>query len=268
MCGTCQEEMERIRENGILLCQLQLGRRDKAAEQAWVSLTRTGLVENDLFPFLLVRLYEEADQRADLQALARDLEKRAREEFAASPKHIHRFQTIQRQTATLAEAVVLVDDPRWSERLAVFQDAGVPEEERARGVLRHVAAWLLIREQKTTVQLLRDAVDGEDAQSRRLVEVLAAIDSPPARRALVTLAAEGGVKQQQMICGIINSRVKEPEALIAQVVARVPHPRKEMTTAQVGLAPVAFQFYQAWPKTKAGSLPKSLPADLFTKDKP
>jgi hypothetical protein len=126
----------------------------------------------------------------------------------------------------------------------------------------------LIREPKTTVALLRDAVDGDDEQSRRLVEVLAAIDSLAARKALVTLASEGGVKQQEMVCGIINTRVKEPEALIAQVAARVPKARKEATTAHAGPAPIAFQFYQTWPKAKRGSLPKSLPADLFAKDKP
>jgi hypothetical protein len=265
--------MESSRTDHLLLCLIHLGRHQEAIELAWRAVA-SGNTTQRLPEFVLVRLYEEARQRGDLSDLARQLviEAKVLPTGASSDEQAvrrHRIERLEKGTARIIAALDLVKETGWSQRLEAFQQ--VREEDGWSPPLeKHVVSWLFIREPAKSVPVILAAAKADDDKIVPLGAILAAIDSPAARKGLVTLAVAGDLSvvgddigHQQEICGFIRARVKDPDSLISEIQSRVPERRKQYIFSWVDPAPFAHSFFATWPTPKKGSLPKTLPANLF-----
>lgn len=234
-CGTCRNSMRSARLHNRLLCLVHLSRHAEAAELGWAS------VGDPLAAIALVRLYHGSGQLDDLKRMLQKLPD-VEGDFAENMKR----------------AIQLAESEMWSEHLSEFESV---EEENAEDygftIAQHVASWRLLQNANAcTEALIRFA---EQSKHGHFAKLLAAIDSDETRAALVELAVEGDIYQQQTICGVINARCKNPKELIVQVAKRVPQQRKSYLNRGVDPAPFAQKFYRAWPLPTRSSLPQKLP---------
>ena len=259
-CGTCLGGMQTHRSNHILLCQANLAQFNPLIEQAWRDITANGYVNDELAMFLLVRLYAESDQLDDLQLLTLTLLEQATKKFpiADSQTNQSRVRAILANIASLSDAIDNAKRKSSDSHLDALHS-----ENRSAPIVEHVARWYLMRNQRAD-DIERAVLRAKSGYTPYL-ELLAAIDSPDSRQAMVDLASNGDIGRQQVVCGFIHHRMKSPEVLIARIVTRVPKDRARYTYSSQDPAPFHFRFYEAWTPPDKRSLPNSLPGGLFEK---
>lgn len=222
-CGTCQIGAETVRLNNILLCQVRSERFREAIDTGWRELVAGSWATDELTLFVLVRLYAEAGQLDDLRSQY-DQVCAALNETVGKPL-----------AARMTSAIALAESKRFSDHISVFEQASndgrlmvTPSTDQ------HVAAWVLIREHKRTIQTVLKAARQYSAAGERLTAVLAATNSPAAKSALGLLSRNATPARRAL--------VNEPY-------------------------PLPVRFHEPWPAIARGSLPTALPADLIAEKK-
>jgi len=264
-CGTCDAEMVTSRDSSILLCLVRLGRFHEASDRAWRELARGSQGGRELGPFLLIRLYDESGQLGDLGRMNAELVAMASKQFPLDEKNSQnyvRLQSVVNASASLSRAIGLARSNDWEQHIDAIAAVQGPKT-----LDDYIAHWILTREHKQSVPSMVRAAQRHESKNAQLIELLGSIDSQAARDSLVRLAADGNVYMQQYVCGVIRHRMSDPKPLIEQIVARVPGDRSGATNWNVGPAPFRFQFFAPSTRPDRGSLPTSLPADLFAENK-
>jgi hypothetical protein len=117
-CGTCSENMERNRLNGISECLIHLGRQPEAAEVCWEAVQREVFSENEFARDSLVRLYASAGQSGDVLELIEKLIALAEASLkigdARTAFYAHRVESLRNWSAKARRK--LPDSPsKWAE---------------------------------------------------------------------------------------------------------------------------------------------------------
>lgn len=260
-CGTCQGSMNASRMNHILICQANLGRFNEACLASWSELAnpRPSYEMASHGAFLLVRLYAEAEQLDDLRTLNVKLVEAAVRQYPPNDVgNQHRLAAVIKSSAAMLEACDVVRLPNVGDMLP---EIAVPRIPNSVGL--QTRRWLIVLHGRTSVAQIKDAAERAEQRGATYVELLAAIDTPAAREALVQLAIRGDIYRQQYVCGVIRHRLKDPGPWIAKIAAAVPTERARYTNWNIDPAPDTDLFYAAWNPPPKGSLPKRLPANLF-----
>ena len=174
-CGNAFDDYLSTRAHNILLCQTHAGPATATARDAWQALG-CGLFNgpHDIPPFILVRLYAEADQLHDLERLAANA-------WDATPASSNPLPvgSLGRRAAAIVAGIELARSSRWSDHVAAFDDFDrskpQPLEDEVR---RHVAAWILLREQNATASAVASGDrKNKEAGGDLLTELLVNITS-------------------------------------------------------------------------------------------
>ena len=190
-CANCQVGVETIRLNHILLCQVRSVRFEEAIDMAWGALVPGSRVTDELALFVLVRLYAEAGQLDDLQSQCDQVAVVLNENLRKESTPVRRSLNgrIEPLPARLTSAIALAESKRFSDHISVFEQASNDGHLMvAPSTDQHVAAWVLIREHKRTIQTVLKSARQHSAAGERLTAVLAAIKSPNAKSALGLLS--------------------------------------------------------------------------------
>ena len=256
-CGTCYASMNAERHQALLLCELQLGRHEAAIEQIWRKLVHPDLDSDAVGPYVLIRLYTEAEQLDDLARLKLELIKSGFERFPVEDPKAQRHLGI---LISASQSVSPMSASRWAW-------AGLSESLRdprsgqpANTTVSHIARWTLIREGKEYLpHIQREARAGNP----QFIELLIAMDSQESQDALVQLALSGDENLLQQICRLINSRARNPQELIDRITANLPEKQRVLARGRDTPPELVLRLYKPWPLPDPGSLPKTLPDNLL-----
>jgi hypothetical protein len=243
-----------------LLCQARVGPATDTAREAWQALGCASFKgPHDIPPFILVRLYAEADQLDDLERLAAN----AWDATPAGSKPLIVGSLGLRADALLA-GIKLARSRRWTDHVAAFDgiDRSKPQalEDNVR---RHVAAWILLREQNETVSAVASgARKNKAAGGDLLTELLVNMTAHGAKEAIGRLSRNTTSARRKLINDLSRERdIRIEEYKIGSPVAKATQVRGT-TRSHLPLL-----FYEPWPAIKRGSLPTALPANLFAEKK-
>lgn len=270
-CGNCLDAMKSSKVDHQLLCLIHLGRLQEATDLAWHAVAE-GPTLDRIPEFVLLRLYNETGQRSDFLLLLYELRLRAKN-LAAENRDVTEIAAVENVVKKLDftlrrvnAAVGLLQESDWNkliEELLQYRD----EDGYSPSIESHVVSWLIVRDPTKTVPIIVRAALEDDDKQVKLGAILTAIDSPAARKGLVTIAISGsGIGHQQEICGLIAARVHDPDSLINQIKSLVRGERKKYLYSSQPPASFSKEFHLSWPTTKKGTLPKTLPRDVFVKD--
>jgi tetratricopeptide (TPR) repeat protein len=259
-CGTCYGQMQMSREMGIVLCLANLGRFDEAIVHAWRDVTPESTLQTSSFgTFVLMRLYSEAGQFSDLEQQVDDY-------LAAGWKAFpERRSAIAFGSASLLETMERARSRTFSHPVSLLSSS-LDSTSHRNPAEAQIARWLVIRGGDKSIAQLQHAALASGKVDLQIVEVLAAIDTQAARESLVRLAAASHTSVMQSMCGLIRTRVKDPEPLIASIAAQVSEADKRVTKQRYyEPATIAFRLSLPWTPPARGSLPKTFPREVFAK---
>jgi tetratricopeptide (TPR) repeat protein len=259
-CGTCYGQMQMTREMGIVLCLANLGRFDEAIVYAWRDVTPESSLQTSSFgTFVLMRLYSEAGQFSDLEQQVEDYLAAG---WRAFPE---RRSAIAYGSACLLETMERARSRTLTKPVSLLR-APLDSMSHRNPAEAQLARWLVIRGGDQSIPQLQHAALASGKVDLQMVEVLAAIDTEAARESLVRLGAASHTSVMQSMCGLIRSRVRDPEPLIESIAAQVSESDKQVTKQRYyAPATIAFRLSLPWKPPARGSLPKTFPQQVFAK---
>ncbi len=182
-CGTCNESMRAIRVQGILFSLIQSSRHPEAVNRLWQLVGKNDYYSRDTASFVLIRLYQESGQLADLKALLPELAGGTDElNFAmATLNQEDEFRKLplrQANAARIHKALALVEDRRFETRLASFLEPRSDHGSILDRLDSRVAAWLLIRDRGVIERHVRAAMKGPKYDNGALLKILDLMANP------------------------------------------------------------------------------------------
>jgi hypothetical protein len=249
ICGTCDAFTRMRRNSSIALCLLNLKRTEEAANLLLPSLEYPSGLSQPYLIFMLLRMYQEADQLDDFQVLCDAAAERRREELGLRrdrypPENREAIVTfiateMAKDAAVLTEAIDLARSEEWDLHIA-HSRGKLPGS----GELLHlVSQWRLRQNPAETVPLIVEAAklprNEEWAKygqapyyDSQLVRLLASMHSPIAEAALGEIGEKADHQERKSIANAVARDLGDR--------FRVP-------------------ITEAWPSVAPGSLPKQLP---------
>jgi hypothetical protein len=246
------------RAYNIFICQTHAGPGTDTARQAWLALGCGGYVgPHDIPPFILVRLYAEADQLDDLQRLAENIRDATLVGSIPAPMGPSR-------AAAILDGIKLAQSRRWSDHVAAFDHLDLSQPRPlADEVCRHVAAWVLLREQNESASAVANgARSNKEAGGDLLAELLVNMTTPKAKEALGRLSRNTTSARRKLINELSRQRDARLKGSKINSTATKSSQARGTTVSRLPLL-----FYEPWPATDPGSLPKSLSADEVVENK-
>ncbi|MCI0456906.1 MAG: hypothetical protein L0Z62_08005 [Gemmataceae bacterium] len=269
-CGTCAASMRTHREERATVCQvradLQRGRYAGAVQTCLESMRGGHFASWELMP-LLVRLYREAGQEADLLRLVDGLERAAsrdRQRLALkSDRRVEAALSSVRTVRDLVEIARLGDrkevEPLMSMLQRVRGESPQEQDERARRRAGIVEA--LGRCGGSEVRPLRDALWGNEHDLRWVVTALGESRSSAALDVLESAARRyDGAALQDLGPVLGRAIARHGEAgkrVLRQFAAQGRGPMREVARNWLALRSGGGPPAEPWPRPRPGSLPQA-----------